>query len=369
MNNHTFSNHINADFATTLRTRVNKYFTDNNIKQGANPEMVLKSISAISIYVIPYILMLTLNISSLPVLFILWMIMGFGTAFIGMAVMHDSLHGSYSRRKGINTLVSFSTWIIGVDPLNWKIQHNVLHHSFTNIEHADEDIEPRYIFRFSPNQPKIRAHKFQHFYAFIFYGLSTLIWMTYKDFLKAFKYKKEKLIPSGWKFVLHISQIILRKMVYYFLLLVVPAMVLPYSFGMVFLMFLTMHFVAGNILSFTFQLAHVMETSSFEDGNEKKIEEHRLVHQLNTTSNFGMKSRLLFWFTGGLNHQIEHHLFPNICHIHYRKISKIVQATAREYNITYHSEPTLGSALKNHLKMLKTLGAGNDLVVKPVGNV
>ena len=320
--------------------------------------MVLKTISAILIYVVPYFALLLSGINSTPILFLLWAVMGFGKAFIGTAVMHDSLHGSYSNNQSINRIIGLSTWLIGADPTNWKIQHNVLHHTYTNIEHADEDIEPRSIFRFSPHQPKIPIQKFQHYYAFFFYGLSTLIWITVKDFIKAYKYKKEKLLKPGLTFRLHIAQIIIRKTFYFSLFLVIPALVLSIPFWLLILMFLTMHFIAGFILTFTFQCAHLLENLEFTDIEGKEINEHRLVHQLKTTSNFGVNSRLLFWFTGGLNHQIEHHLFPNICHIHYRKISTIVQATAEEYDLPYHTQPSLTSAIYNHLKMLKVLGSG-----------
>ncbi len=311
-----------------------------------------------SIYLGPFAAMLLLDISSIPLLFLLWSIMGFGVAFIGMAVMHDSLHGSYSKSKWINQFVALCCWVIGVDPKNWKIQHNVLHHTYTNVEDADEDIEPRFIFRFSPNQPRVPIQKFQHLYAMFFYGLSTLIWVTVKDFAKAYGYKRKGLIPAGATFNIHIAQIIIRKAAYWSLLLVLPAMVLSVPFWMTLMMFLSMHFVAGFILTFTFQCAHVMETSEFTVAEDGNIDENRLAHQLKTTANFGVKSSLLFWFTGGLNHQIEHHLFPHICHIHYRKISGIVQQTAMEYDLPYHIQPSLGSAILEHLRMLRALGTG-----------
>jgi len=352
-----FSSEINSAFAKTLQLRVNSYFKDNNISKGANTEMVLKTISALSIYLLPFVALFVFQISSLPLLFLLWAIMGFGKAFIGMSVMHDSLHGSFSNKQSTNRLVALCTWLLGVDPRNWKIQHNVLHHSFTNIEHADEDIEPRFIFRFSPHQPRLSIQKYQHLYAFFFYGLGTLIWVTVKDFVKAIKYKNEGFIKSGRDFNLHITQIIIRKVVYFSLFLVLPSIWLAYPFWMVALMFLTMHFVAGNILTFTFQCAHVMDTSEFVNSPDGQISENRLAHQLKTTANFGVKSNLLFWFTGGLNHQIEHHLFPHICHIHYRKISGIVASTASEYNLPYHTQPTLATAVYQHLYMLKELGS------------
>lgn len=321
--------------------------------------MVLKTLSALFIFLAPYFLMMICNIDNVPLLFLLWVIMGFGKAFVGMAVMHDSLHGSYSHRRWINQLIGMCTWLVGVDATNWKIQHNVLHHTYTNIDHIDEDIEPRMIFRFSPNQPRLAIQRFQHLYAFLFYGLSTLLWVTIKDFIKAHKYNSENLIPSNRPLALHIAQIIAQKIFYFSVFIVLPVICLPCPFWQVLLMFTAMHFTSSLILIFIFQCAHVLESSVFQDGHETpEHPEHRLVHQLKTTSNFGMNSRLLFWFSGGLNHQIEHHLFPNICHVHYRKISSIVRQTALEYNLPYNTRSSLMSAIFYHLKMLKALGAG-----------
>lgn len=358
MQHPTFSSKCDSLFASTLQSRVNNYFQQADLSKNANAEMVLKTVTAMLIYLLPFVAMLVLQVANVPLLFLCWAVMGFGKAFIGMAVMHDSLHGSYSKNKSINQLVALCTWVIGVDPVNWKIQHNVLHHTYTNVEDADEDIEPRFIFRFSPNQPRISIQRFQHFYALFFYGLSTLIWVTVKDFVKANKYRNEGLIESGRSFRLHMAQIIIRKVFYWSLLLVVPGIWLPVSFWLVFLMFLTMHFISGYILTFTFQCAHVMEDCKFTSKPDGCIPENRLVHQLKTTANFGMNSRLLFWFTGGLNHQIEHHLFPHICHVHYRKLSTIVRDTAEEFKLPYHTERSLAAAIFQHLKMLKALGVG-----------
>ncbi len=351
---------MNSAFATSLKQRVNLYFSDRQISKNANAEMVLKSVMALSLYLVPYLLMLWLELTSLPLLFGLWILMGFAMGFIGTSVMHDSLHGSYSKKKQVNVIMGISAWIIGVDPTIWKLQHNVLHHSYTNIEGADEDIDPRYILRFSPNQPKRWFHRYQHIYALFLYTISTLLWITLKDYVKAFQFHKRGLLKKDASFPLFILEIFLRKMSYFFLFLVIPIYVLPVSTGAVVMMFVSMHMTAGFMLSMIFQPAHVIHTTEFYDPEDEVINESWLVHQLKTTTNFGTDNKLLTWFTGGLNHQVEHHLFPNICHIHYRHIAKIVQATTAEYNLPYHNQKTIGQAVFNHFRMLKKLGEGNN---------
>lgn len=321
--------------------------------------MVWKTIAALSIYLLPFVFMLVFQVENLPLLIILWITMGAGMAFIGTSVMHDAIHGSYTRKKYWKSILAASTWIVGIDPTIWRTQHNVLHHSFTNIEGADEDIQPRYVLRFSPHQPLKWFHRYQHIYAFFFYGISTLLWVTIKDFAKANQYRKMGILTKP-SFPLYILEIFLRKASYLALFLALPIIVLPVSAGWVVAMFILMHITAGILLGMIFQPAHIMEVSDFIDEREEwnQIDENRLVHQLRTTTNFGMKNRLLTWFSGGLNHQIEHHLFPNICHVHYPGISRIVRETAAEYHIPYHTQPSLRLAVYHHLKMLRALGTG-----------
>jgi linoleoyl-CoA desaturase len=343
---------------------VNDYFQTNELNQNANGEMITKTVLMLLFYIAPLGVILFAGLSNLYVLFGLWMIMGVGKSLIGMSVMHDNLHGSYTKKKWVSEFVgALSTWSIGIDPAIWKIQHNVLHHTYTNIDHADEDIESRYIFRFTPNQPRRWFHRFQHLYAPVFYSLLTFIWIIAKDFIKLFNYKSKGLIKPGHNFTKHVMTIVARKVFYVAVFLVAPTFMLPYSFGIVFLMFLSMHLVAGLILSLVFQPAHVVPTSSFTETEEVMIEENWQVHQLLTTSNFGMNSRLLSWLIGGLNFQVEHHLFPNICHVHYPKLAKIVQKTAAEFNIPYYAQKSFGAAVMNHFIMLRDLGRQDKIEI------
>lgn len=336
--------------------RVNQYFIDNDLSKHADGKMKRKSALAFSIYLVPYFIFMTSGIENLYVLFSLWMIMGFGKALIGTSVMHDSVHGSYSNKKSVNKWMSLSAPIVGIDALVWHLQHNVLHHTYTNIEHADEDIHPRYVMRFSPNQPKKWFHRFQHIYASFFYGITTFSWVTTKDYFKLFAYRKKGMIKKGRDFRKHLWLMIFRKALYLFFFLILPMLVLNVPASTTFMMFICMHLIAGISLSMIFQPAHIIPTSNFIDQEEVEIDKNWSVHQLETTSNFAMNSKFITWFAGGLNFQVEHHLFPNICHIHYPKIAGIVQQTASEYDIPYHAYKSFLSAIAGHYKMLKALG-------------
>ena len=364
MIHHKFSPTINKEFSVVLRQRVSDFFKDQSIHQNANSEMITKTIILLGTYVTTYFLMLFWAPGQLWIAFGLWFLLGVGKALIGMSVMHDNMHGSYSKKKWVNQLVGgLSTWSIGIDPKIWQIQHNVLHHTYTNIDHADEDIESRYIFRFSPHQPRRWFHRFQHLYAPMFYSLLSLIWIIAKDYVKLFNYKSKGLVKPGAEFTKHLLWVIVRKVFYMAVFIAIPLWILPYSTGAIIGMFLTMHAVTGLILSFVFQPAHVVPTSTFTMTEEKEIQQNWQVHQLLTTSNFGMNNRWLTWLIGGLNYQVEHHLFPNICHVHYPKLSAIVQKTAAEYNIPYYAQRSFRAAIFNHLKMLRDLGRKDEIQV------
>ena len=106
-----------------------------------------------------------------------------------------------------------------------------------------------------------------------------------------------------------------------------------------------------------FQLAHIVpETETPTPDSEGKLANTWAIHQLFTTANFAPQSKLVGWITGGLNHQVEHHIFPHISHVHYHTIAKIVRQTAQEFELPYHEHPSFGAALIAHLKQIKELG-------------
>ncbi len=352
-----FSSQSNAEFYTTLRQRVNNYFKVSNISKYGNYKMVLKSIVMLSLYFVSYALFIS-NISDAAwVNIALWLVMGFGAAGIGMSVMHDANHGAYSKNPRVNKFMGMFMNIIGSNTTIWKFQHNVLHHSFTNIEGEDEDINVPYVLRFSPHQKLRKFHRFQHIYAWFFYGLQTMVRVTISDFSQAFVYRKRGLIQTKKAFFKVLMNVFLWKVLYYAYMLVIPMLILPFSPWFILLCYAIMHFVQGLFLSAVFQSAHVMPNCEFpQQDTDGNMQNNWAVHQLETTTNFSQKSRIFSWFIGGLNYQVEHHLFSGICHIHYKKLSKIVAQTAQEYNIRYNTQKSFVSALYNHTKMLKQLG-------------
>ncbi|WP_460684461.1 fatty acid desaturase family protein [Niabella aquatica] len=291
-------------------------------------------------------------------LFALFILSGFGMAGIGMGIMHDALHGSYSKSKNLNKWMGYTMNLIGASDEVWKLQHNVLHHSFTNIDEHDDDINAPFFLRFSPHAKKNRLHSFQHYYVWLFYGLSTISWITSKDFIRLNRYRKMGLIKEKAGYRRLLLRIIFWKLVYYSYVLVLPLLLTSFAPWLVILAFLMMHFVTGFCISIVFQAAHVMPDTSYPlPDSAGQLEHERLVHQLATTCNFAPRSKLFSWLIGGLNFQIEHHLFPHISHVHYKRIAPIVKKTTEEFGIPYYSYSTFFSAVKSHGMMLRKLGA------------
>jgi linoleoyl-CoA desaturase len=353
-----FSAQIKPDFINELREKVKNYFETNQISKYGNTEMILKSIFMVSLYFIPYILMISGIFSSPALVLVCWIIMGIGMAGVGMGVMHDANHGTYSKNKKINSIVGKSIYLIGGYPPNWKFQHNTLHHAYTNIDGHDEDISSISLLRLSPHKPLFKVHKIQNWYAWFFYGLMTLFWATGKDFMQLLRYKEAGTAFTGNKsYLTMLFHMILGKIVYYAIFLFVPLITVNIAWYWIVAGFLVMHFTTGVILGTVFQTAHVVTNSNYPLPDENgKIENNWAIHQLSTTTNFSPKSRILSWLLGGLNYQVEHHLFPNISHVHYRKISKFVKETAQKYGLPYHVQQSFFSAIGNHARMLKILG-------------
>jgi linoleoyl-CoA desaturase len=352
-----------AEFFATLSQRVNQYFTSRGIERTANGEMVFKTFFMFSLYFVPFALLLSGVAPTLGGQLVLWSAMGFGMAGIGLSIMHDANHGAYSKKPWVNNLLGLSLNLVGGHAVNWRVQHNVLHHTYTNVHDVDEDISPRGVLRMGPESKWRAMHRFQHLYAWFFYGLMTLVWVLAKDFFRLLKYqregllKKQKTTPAReW------TVMILTKIIYFSYIFGLPMIILGLPFWQVLVGFLLMHYIAGFILAIIFQPAHVVEGTAYPEPDAKgNLENNWAIHQLHTTTNFGHRHRVFSWYVGGLNYQVEHHLFPNICHVHYRAIAPIVEQTAREFGLPYKSKETFLDAVVAHAAQLKLMGQKPEL--------
>jgi linoleoyl-CoA desaturase len=352
---------LNQQFTQEVKTRVDQYFKRNRLSKHADAAMVAKTVCLLVVYFGSFGLILT-GLPPLPWAWFLCLVMGVAMAGIGFSVAHDALHGAYSSNRHVNRLIGYVFDGLGANGYMWKITHNTIHHTYTNIRGCDEDLEVSPLIRLSPHTPYRPIHCFQHAFAFFAYALATVFWVFVKDYKYFFQkdlgpYHDKKHPRWEWIFL------ILSKALYYLAMIVLPLLVLDVTWWQFLIGFLTMHMTAGLILGVVFQLAHVVEaTEHLDEDRAGTLKGVWTLHQMRTTNNFARDNRLLSWYVGGLNFQIEHHLFPRICHVHYRNLSPIVQELAIKYGIPYNICPTLRDVIRSHYRMLKEFG-------RPVGIV
>lgn len=357
MSNIKFNNKVKP-FKEALDAKVKAYFQSNKISRKGNSHLFVKSAVLIPAAVIIYLTLIIFH----PVVWIaiiLCVLLGLGLAFIGFNVMHDGAHGCYSDNKTINEIMGLTLNVMGGSDYLWKVKHNIVHHTYTNITGEDEDIDKFPILRFSPEQKRYWYHRYQYIYAPVLYLFTSLSWILFNDYQKYFTRKIEttKIPPMKWhEKILFWGSKVLNIGIF----LVIPALVFGWVPAVVGL--LIMHGVFGLTLSFVFQMAHCVENTQFPmpNPNSHKIENEWALHQVATTANFAMKSKLASWLLGGLNFQIEHHLYPGISHVHYRALSPLVRQTCRDFDVPYIAYPTFLQAVFSHFRHLRNLGKATE---------
>ncbi|MDF2436448.1 MAG: fatty acid desaturase [Bacteroidota bacterium] len=348
-------NNKNSVFFNALKEKVDTYFKSNNIKETGNYKLYIKTILLTLSALTLYSTLVFFTPSSGWLSLALCALLGINLAGIGFNVMHDGAHGSFSTKTWVNELMGYSLNFMGGSVYLWKYKHNVNHHSFTNIEGMDEDIDIKPWIRIHPDQEKHWYHKFQHIYWAILYCVTYILWVFVQDFKKYFTGKIGDIPFRKMDAKEHVIFWI-GKLFYVGAFIVLP--IFTVGFVDMIIGYLVAAGVCGFVIAVVFQLAHIVEDANFETPNAPnyKVESEWAVHQIQTTANFATKSKIVSWFTGGLNFQVEHHLFPRISHVHYPKISELVRETCQQFNISYMEFPTVLSAVRSHVGHLKQVG-------------
>lgn len=350
----TFSN-SNNDFYQSLKNSVEEYFSKNKIKKTGDWRLFSKTIILVTTAIAMYGLLIFIPLAGWQAL-ICCVVLGISLASVGFAVMHDANHGSYSTNTKLNDLLGLSLNAMGASSYFWKQKHNIIHHTYTNVDGIDDDIAKSPIIRHCESQKWVPAHKVQYLYLLPVYSLSTIFWIFIMDPTKYFS--RKIFTTDAWKMSTR-NHIIFwaTKILYLFFYIALPISI--WGVGPWLLGYFVLNATMGLILSLVFQLAHVVENTEFEHiplDTTKHIETAWAEHQMKTTANFAMGNKVISWFVGGLNYQIEHHLFPKVSHIHYPEISKIVMEKAREFNLPYNKYNTMSEAVASHFRVMKQLG-------------
>jgi linoleoyl-CoA desaturase len=351
-----FHNPSNIQFANAVRRNVNEYFRQKNLNPKGGWWMAFKIPFILGIYLAPIALVILLPLPWWAAL-LMWAVSGFGLAATGMSVMHDAVHGALSGKKWVNELVSMSMYVLGGSPFTWKVQHNLLHHTFTNVHGYDEDFESLPVLRLNWAAKLKKLHRWQHIYAPLLYCLMTFA-MIISDFSQLVRYNKRGLVAQvKGNAKAELVKIIITKVLYAGYIFALPMIFSSQPWWLILIGFAVMHMVAGLFMATIFQLAHVIEgVDQVTPDPETGVQSEWAAHQLATTANFARNNRILGFFIGGLNFQIEHHLFPHISHVHYRRIAPIVEKTAKEHGLQYIQKKSFFHALISHIRMLRLLG-------------
>ena len=350
----TFNKNDVPDFYPEVRKRVENYFTSRNISFHANFAMVAKTVFILSVFCTCYFLILS-DIFSPLIMLLLTCVLGFFTALIGFNIAHDAVHGAYSSNQRLNKILGMFFNLLGTNDYVWKIKHNIIHHTYTNIPEHDTDINQNALIRIKVSQKKFWIHRFQHIYVFLLYPFASLTWVLFNDYENFFQ-KKIGWYDNSNHPKKELFRLFLYKILYFAVFLLLPMVSISLPWYYILLGFVVLHLVEGLTLAIVFQLAHVVEEASFPIPEESgKMQYSWAAHQMYTTADFARESRLANFLFGGLNFQIEHHLFPRVCHVHYRKIAPIIKQTAEEFNLPYIENKTFIGAIRSHIRAMKSL--------------
>jgi linoleoyl-CoA desaturase len=341
-------------FYQDLRGRVSSYLKENGLKPRDCPRMYWKTGIVFAWFIASYVLLVwfTPNWWSASLASVS---LALAMAGIGFNVQHDGSHRAYSDRAWVNKLTAMSLDLVGASSFHWARKHNTFHHTYTNISGHDDDISLGALGRLSPHQKRHRFHRFQHLYLWFFYGFIILKWQLIDDFQnwitgRIASHRAPR--PRGLDLAIFLG----GKAVSLSLALVVPSLFHP--FWQVLAFYALTLWVAGIVISIVFQLAHVVEEADFPESGQarRNLKKNWAAHQLSTTVDFARNNPILTWYLGGLNYQVEHHLFPKVCHIHYPKLAPVVEQAAREAGVPYQAHRTMRSSLKSHFHWLRRMG-------------
>ncbi len=341
-------------FYANLKASVDQYFANTGVKRTGNIQLYTKTIILLFTATGLYTILLLVHMPLLTEI-LCSLLFGFTLACIGFNVMHDANHGSYSSRKWVNKTLGLTLNALGGNSFIWKQKHNIIHHTYTNIEGVDDDIAKSPFIRMCGSQEWLPAHRIQHLYTPILYALSSMIWILFQDYEKYFS---KKIVDTPLAKMSGADHLIfwVSKILYLGFYVLIPITLMGWQSWLVY--FLCMHIGLGLTLSLVFQLAHVVEETEFDSVgvDPKKIDNEWAIHQVRTTANFSANSKTILWLVGGLNYQIEHHLFPRVSHVHYPALSKLVQIECAACNVPYNKMPTFTSAVASHFRFIRLLG-------------
>jgi len=343
-----------GEFLKTVRARVHEALQGH--APAGDPRLLHKAGLIMVWFLGSFALLLTVKSGWLQLL--LCFSYGLAASAVGFNIFHDANHGAMSSNHRVNMgWAMLTSSVLGPSRYLWSYKHNVLHHRLTNIHTWDDDLETRGFLRLTPRQHWKRRYCGQHLFVFLLYAINAIEMVFVKDFIQYFtlRINSHQRIPA--MSTVEKMEFWIAKAIYFTIFVAIPFALLPP--GRVVTGFLIYEITLGLSLALVFSMAHQVESVDFPSpqGTPPTIGEEWGAHQMRTTANFANFHHGWNWFSGGLNHQIEHHLFPSMSHTHYVAIGRVVRRTADEFGLPYNHFETYGAALHSHYRLLRRLGA------------
>jgi linoleoyl-CoA desaturase len=357
--------HGPKDFQTDLHERVDAYFAQTGKPRRDLWQMYVKTAFYLLGFAGSYAALVTLGAMGLATWWNaipLAIVVGLFIAGIGMNVQHDGSHQAFSERGWVNRLMAMSLELIGGSSYYWRFQHTILHHTYTNVSGHDHDVDVGVFGRLTPHQRHLKVHRFQHLYMWFLYAFMALRWQVWGDF-EYFLRGKIGAHPVPRPKGLDLAVFVLGKAMFFTLAFVLPMALLPTLTWTGALAVVGLYALAGGtlglVLAVVFQLAHAVEDAAFVVPTDRnRIDNAWAIHQVESTVDFARHNPVACFLLGGLNHQVEHHLMPRICHLHYPALSRIVEETCADHGITYNNHGSFWSGIVSHYRWLKRMGTG-----------
>lgn len=344
-----FLNQQGDDFLTAVRQNVDAYFKKKGIPRTATFGHHCKVLGLFASWILVYGIILNQVFAPWPLLFFS-MLLGVLTGILGINISHDAAHGSYFSSHKLNKLLGYTYDLIGFSSYVWRITHNGGHHTFTNIAGHDPDIDKPYLLRLTPQSTWHWFHAYQNLYIWVLYSLVSINWVYFSDY--AYFFKDIKRVPFH-ETILFFAFKAINALIF----VALPMIYMTLPWWQILIGYASLQMAGGFTVALIFQLAHIVECVHFPELDEDGVIHNQWgVHELLTTANFATQSTFLSHALGGLNFQVEHHLFPHIAHSHYKQISPIVRQTAREFDLPYNECKTMRAAVASHWRLLKKLG-------------
>ena len=343
-----------SSFPKVLRSRLDRFFADQNISPKADRSMWVKIATGLAVLVGSWIAIYAFKPDSWRFI-ALYVFGGLAQTFLLLNIAHDSNHNAISSVPFVNKTLNYVFDLCGISSYMWRILHHRGHHSCINVHPEDDALTGRGLLRFTPHEPRTRVQRFQHIYAFVLYALFSLDYVFVRDF-ECFFFPSHDYLKRNHP-AREYAILFAGKGFYLTYMLILPVVVLGKSPLLVAAAFLLVHLIIGLTVALVFQTTHTVDSTYFPSGRGEF--DDGVYHIFATTADYATASPIVGWLAGGLNHHVVHHLCPFVCHTHYGHLTRIVKETAEEFGVPYREHPTMTRAIWHHLILLRQLGNEN----------